>query len=182
MARTIDDATKQACWDELVRLLIRGATYKQCAEKLGVNENTIKAWIKKPAFQLKLKRTRSLVFEKTLTIGDDVAKKIAPEIEKLIEEYAALAIEKIRHLMDASSSEAIQLHAAKDLADRGKRTSKVHKTQNAGALMVFTPESLAIAAKVAGEINENRAVGREVEAVELDASMVELLSDGEESG
>lgn len=175
--QAIDDATRQAAWDEIVRLQIRGASQKECAERLGFHVNTIKKWCAKPEFKLKLMRTRALVFDRTQDAGDQAAKKAVEEVEQLIEKYAAEAITKIHSLMEKAESERVQLKAATDLADRGKRTSKVHKVLTAGTMMVFTPEALAAAALAAKEIQENRAIGRVVKPVELDTSMIDLIEN-----
>lgn len=89
----------------------------------------------------------SLVGVTAQTISNHTAKYQHPEAKMLIEEVdqamarqvyntAALmeelsrrALRKIGSLMDNAHSEAIQLKAAIDLADRGRETSKVQKHQ-----------------------------------------------------
>lgn len=147
--RMIDDATREAAYDELVRLLIRGTSYAQCAELLGFHVNTIKKWIKKPEFDLKLRRTRALVYSETDVIPDKVAQQVMESVEKLIERGAEKAIVKITTLMEQSKNEHIQLKAAVDLADRDQRTSKTKKVQQINLNAFLTPELLVAAAAAA---------------------------------
>lgn len=49
---------------------------------------------------------------------------------KLLEYLGRKAVQKIAHIMDHAQSERTALEAARDLADRAKDTSKVHRTES----------------------------------------------------
>jgi len=174
-SRKIPDAEKEVAWDELVRLRIRGLTLAECAQRLGYAGKTIHTWVNKPEFQLKLSRTRELVFHmvepKLEAMAEHAADIIEQRIEEVMERYSKEGILKIRQVMHDSESEALQLKAAIDLADRGMRTSKTKKIQGAVGVSFLTPELLLKAAKVAREALENEEVGKIVEAVPLDETM-----------
>lgn len=174
-SRRIPDDEREVAWDELVRMRIRGMTIEECAHRLGYAHTTVERWMKKPAFQLKLSRTREQVFHlvepKLEAMAEHAADIIEQRIEEVMERYSREGILKIRQVMHDSESEALQLKAAIDLADRGSRTSKTKKVQGAVGVSFLTPELLLKAAKVAREALENEAVGQVIEAVPLDETM-----------
>lgn len=169
----IDNAMREAAWDELVVLLIRNATQKQAADLLGFHPNTIKKWVADERFQLKLKRTRALIFAKTQDSVDKIVTEEVVNVKKLIEQHSTKAIQKIAGLMETSSSEAIQLKAAIDLADRGPDTSKTKKMMGVVGHAFLTPEVITAAAAAARALEENQKVGRVIEAVALEPKMAE---------
>ncbi len=173
--RAVDDATRQAAWDELVRLQIRGASLKVCAEKLGFHINTVSKWIRSEEYKIKLMRTRALVFQRTQDAGDAEAEQAMQDVRTRINKYADEAIEQIHQMMYTGEHERHRLKAAIDLADRSRETQKTKQIETRGQLMVFTPEGLALAAAAAKEIQTDHRLGKVVKPVELDTSMIELV-------
>ena len=173
--RKVSDDEREVAWDELVRLRIRGCSIKECAEQLGFGEFTIFKWLHKPAFELKLKRTREQIFNQVSptveTLAEHAIDVIEKRIEEVMERYSTEAILKIRQTMHDSENEGVALKAAIDLADRGQRTAKTKKVQGTVGVSFLTPELLMAAAKAARVIQENESVGRVVLPLPLDESM-----------
>jgi hypothetical protein len=175
----IDDATREAAWDELVRILIRGGTYRQAAELLGFHVTTIAKWTADERFKVKLRRTRSLIFQRTKDVVEEAVEKAEIDIQTTLQEYGREAIGKMRELMHTAEQERVQLKAAENLADRSPETQKTRKLQIGGGVMVFTPENMAVAIATAKEIRSNVALGQVVKAVPLDESMADPIIEAE---
>lgn len=174
---------RQSAWDELCRLLIRGATQKQAAELLGFHVQTIKKWVANAEFKLKLQRTRALIFEKTKDVVASEVKAITEDVVALRENLAVKGLKTIGTIMDdKKTATGIKLKAAIELADRGTDTSKTKKIQQAHLHALITPENLMVASKAAQEMLEDFAVGRHVEAIELEPSLALPLEDVDVDG
>lgn len=172
-SRGIDEPTRQAAWEELVRLLIRGFSKKAAAEVLGFHAKTIEKWVKTPAFQILMRRTRALVFTRTQDAGDEAARDTYADTKAKIEEYAREALEKVAMMMHTSDSEPLQVRCAQDLMDRSEATQKTHKVESHSQTLVFTPQNLALAFQTAKVIAEDHAVHRHISPVEIDERMLE---------
>lgn len=182
--RVIDAETREVALDELVRLRIRGATQAECAKELGFTTKTIMRWEKRADYKLKMKRTREIVFARTSEDVEEIVKHnlegVREQIEQEIEVYAVEGIRKIRQLMHDSKHEGIQLKAATDMADRSPKTQKTKRVEGKVAHAFLTPELLASAAKLARELQENEAIGRRIEPVDLSPLLEEGNDDDSE--
>jgi hypothetical protein len=172
---------REAAWDEMIKLRIRGATLRDCAEILGYYQGTIEKWNKMPEFQAKLAATRAQIFSKSASNRIECIQQKAREkvnrVEELIDRYSVDAIRVINVKMRRSPDERIQLKAAMDLANRGSKTAKTKKVQQQNLHAIITPEMLASMAKTASEIQE---FGHPIEPVELDASVIEPIDHDDE--
>ena len=175
---------REVAWEELVRLLIRGATISQCVNKLGFSRHTIDLWIRKPEFQTLMTRTRRLVFQKSRDVAEEVVEEVASEVredlQSRLETYAKAAIEKMFNLMMTAQAETVQLRAAESLADRSPATQKTKKVDVGASIMVTTPELMAVAMATAEELKTDHQLGRHIAPIPLDPSMAEPVSDDSE--
>jgi hypothetical protein len=173
---------REAAWNEMIKLRIRGATLRDCAEILGYYQGTIERWNKMPEFQAKLAATRAQIFGKSASNRIERIQQKAREkvnrVEELIDRYSVDAIRVINVKMRRSQDEHIQLKAAIDLAERGSKTAKTKKMQQQNLHAIITPEMLASMAKTASEICD---FGHPIEPVELDESVIEQIEHDDES-
>jgi hypothetical protein len=165
---------RKAVWEEMVKLRIRGATLKDCADILGYRQQTVETWNKLPEFQAMLAATRAAIFgnRKPANSIERVqarARENLERVEELIDRYSVDAIRVINVKMRRSPDERIQLRAAMDLANRGSRTAKTKRVQQQNIHAILTPELLVQMAKTAREIQE---FGHAIKPVELDEHVV----------
>lgn len=173
----ISEEMRETAWDELVRLLIRGATIKQAADKMGFHRSTIQKWLRQEAFQVKLMRTRHLVFERTRDVVEEAVEEAEADLQKKMQQYARVAVEKMFNLMMTAEAEAVQLKAAEGLADRNAGTQKTRKLETGGSVMVVTPQLMAVAMAAAEELRIDHKLGRHIEAIPLEEGMAVLAED-----
>lgn len=175
----ISEEMRETAWDELVRLLIRGATIKQAADKMGFDRSTIHRWIREEAFQVKLMRTRHLVFERTRDVVEEAVEEAEADLQKKMQQYARVAVEKMFNLMMTAEAETVQLKAAEGLADRNAGTQKTRKLDTGGSVMVVTPQLMAVAMAAAEELRVDHKLGKHIEAIPLEEGMAVLPEDDE---
>lgn len=164
----IDDQTREAAWDELARLLIRGATHQQAGDALGFHKSTIDKWCLSEAFKLKLLRTRQALLNPP---KDVTANAVVEDIRETIKSYAKDAIHKMYVIMNTADHDRTQLKAAQELADRSPETQKTRGVLVQGSIALFSAEDLVIMAQTAAEVRQDQAVGRRVLAAALDDSL-----------
>jgi acetyl-CoA carboxylase beta subunit len=78
---------------------------------------------------------------------DSGVHKQVTDLSQVMEALEVKALAKMNALLDGGSTQKIQLEAAKDLLDRGQRTSKVQKVQSTSFHMTAS-EALEIASAV----------------------------------
>ena len=147
----IDDQMREAAWDELARLLIRGVTQKQAAIEMGFHFKTIYKWVSEPAFKAKMEAMRALVFDPPKTVTTEA---VIQDIREYLKKEAYKAVQHMSHLMTHAEHERTQLKAAQELADRHPETQKTRNVNVQANVALFTPQDLVVMAAAAKEIRD----------------------------
>lgn len=154
---------------QILRCLLGKMYIKDIAATVGLNETTVRKYIRAEGFRSMLREKYPEVYSRV----DAELQEQADTISVILEERSLQALKRLERLIE-SDNEHIALKASQDALDRFQETSKVQKIE-AEHQVKIDPIFLAHAIKVAREVDEFEAKKPEPSTPALPAPKKETI-------
>ena len=145
---SVNPVRREVYEEQILRCLLAKMFIKEIAGVVGLNQATVRNYIRQPHFRQMLQSKYPELYSR---VDADLAEQV-DTISAILEENSRKALERLAKLIE-SDNEHIALRASQDAMDRYDETSKVLKTETK-AEVKLDPVFLVHAAAVAKEMDE----------------------------